>query len=224
MENPILAASTVLDLITDNGTATFKGHSNHPGIAEWIKETEATLAENFDFPEIMWIDRKSIESNIRFRLRLAETKSLHEAEAVRTVDRDGLLLKDVPFNLRTPVVCTMAVEDNPLALEHVPAEIKTKQMCIDAALKNGEAARFIPKTFFDQETCDLIVGVDRAAFRHIPTRFKTFAMSVKVVSRADFMLKCVPDLIRPAVQKAVADQEIKAAQKVLESHGVAACR
>ena len=223
MKNQI-TVSAVLDLITANGTATFKGHSSHSGIAEWVREAEVSLAKNFDFPDLMWIDLQSVESNIRFRLRLAETKSQKEVHALRVVGRDGLVLGDIPVNLRTPVVCAMAVEDNPLALEHVPADCKTKQMCIDAALKNGESARFIPKAFFDQEICDLIVGADRGAFKHIPTRFKTFAMSVKVVSRSQFLLKCVPDLIRLAVQKAVAGQEIKAAQNILESHGVLECQ
>ncbi len=220
MKNPILATSAVIDLITDNGTATFKGHSNHPGIAGWITETETLLGKIFDFNRLMWIDTKSIEGNIRFRLRLAETTNQKEIHALRVVGRNGLVLGDIPVNLRTPVVCAMAVEDNPLALEHVPTDLKTKQMCIDAALKNGEAAKFIPEAVFNQEICDKLVTVDRAAFRHIPTRFKTFPMSVKVVSRSQFMLKCVPDLIRLAVQKAVADQEINVAQKVLASHGV----
>ena len=129
-------------------------------------------------------------------------------------------LKNVPVNLRTPVVCTVAVEDNSLALEHVPDAVKTKQMCIDAALQSGEAARFIPEVFFDQETCDHIVNVDRGSFSHIPTRFKTFEMSVRVVSLLQFMLKDVPDNMKIAVQEAVAGQEIKAAQNILESHGV----
>lgn len=220
MKKPILTVSALTALITDNGTATFKGHSNHPGVAGWIMETETLLAKIFDLEWLMWFDRKSIESNIRFRLRLAETKSPKETEALRAAGRDGMALKDIPVNLRTTVVCAMAVEDNPLALQHVPDELKTQQMCIDAALKNGEAAQFIPEGFFDQDTCDHIVSVDRAAFSHIPNRFKTFDMSVRVVSRTLFMLKHVPGTMKSAVQRFVADQEIKAAQNVLESHGV----
>ncbi len=82
MKNPIIAGSAAIDLITDNGTATFRGHSDHPGIAGWIRETEIVLASVFDFPKMMWMDLKSIESNIRFQLRLAETKSQKEKNAL----------------------------------------------------------------------------------------------------------------------------------------------
>ena len=87
MKNPNLEISALIDLLTDNGIATFKGHSNHPGIAGWVTETETLLAKAFDFTWLIWEDRKSIESNIRFRLRLAGTKSPKEAEALRDVGK-----------------------------------------------------------------------------------------------------------------------------------------
>lgn len=57
----------------------------------------------------------------------------------------GMNLKEVPENLKTPVLIMKALENNGLALEFVRSDQLTGEM-IDMALKNsnGEAIRFVP--------------------------------------------------------------------------------
>ncbi len=68
-----------------------------------------------------------------------------EAEALATVQKNGMALMRIPNNLRTEEICLTAVEADGMALEFVPDALKTERLCGRAVWTAGDAAiKFVP--------------------------------------------------------------------------------
>lgn len=105
-----------------------------------------------------------------------------------------------------------SVIDDPQSFPSIPRDQVTKEMCAEVGYRSGELVRFIPTEFFDQEFCNILVLVDRAALHHIPDEFKTVEMCARVVWRASFMISAVPEELKDSVYDKVAFMETRHAQ------------
>lgn len=67
---------------------------------------------------------------------------------------DGILLHEVPEELRTERVCEAAVSSNYLALEYVPKHLKTDRLCGMALERDPLAIRFFNPEQLTPEVCN----------------------------------------------------------------------
>lgn len=83
---------------------------------------------------------------------------------------DGILLHEVPEELRTERVCEAAVSSNYLALEYVPKHLKTDRLCGMALERDPLAIRFFNPEQLTPEVCNraLARADDLRVLRYIP--------------------------------------------------------
>lgn len=88
----------------------------------------------------------------------------------RPASGDGILLHEVPEELRTERVCEAAVSSNYLALEYVPKHLKTDRLCGMALERDPLAIRFFNPEQLTPEVCNRALARtdDLRVLRYIP--------------------------------------------------------
>ncbi len=117
------------------------------------------------------------------------------------VESRGKLLAELPDELKTPDMCSVAVRQDPEALEYVPEETKTEALCLDAVRRDGSMLLFVPPALMTEAVCRAAVRQDAAsAIFLVPDDLKTEAMCFDAVMQDGLALDAVPEnLLTPAI-------------------------
>lgn len=65
----------------------------------------------------------------------------------------GYLLREIPKNLRSKIICDIAVKQSGTALKHVPLKWKTKKLMKIAVNQSGYALEYVKKKYQREMTC-----------------------------------------------------------------------
>jgi Domain of unknown function (DUF4116) len=98
------------------------------------------------------------------RARWHEFKSLLDWALLQ----NGLALKFVPEDFRTPELCQIAIEQNGMALQYVPECKRTPELYRLAIERDGWALGFVPEDKKTLEICQIAVQHDGDALRYVP--------------------------------------------------------
>jgi hypothetical protein len=126
-------------------------------------------------------------------------RRLLEEHCLAAVQKDGLLLKDVPEALKTPEVCLAAVRrgyQGWQALEYVPESAKTPELCLYAVQRNGYALKFVPEALKTPELCLDAVQSNRYALKFVPEALKTPELCLAAVQQHGWALEHVPEALK----------------------------
>jgi len=69
------------------------------------------------------------------------------------VQKHGINLAHVPWEMRTPELCMAAVQNHGIALGHVPREMRTFELCLTAVQNHGAALFNVPPELCTDEMC-----------------------------------------------------------------------
>ncbi len=89
-------------------------------------------------------------------------------DAVDAVRKTPFALEHVPDALKTPELCTAAVEGHAWALAWVPDRLLTRDLCLAAVRQDGLAVRFVPVNMLTVEICWEAVRENPVAVRLLP--------------------------------------------------------
>jgi hypothetical protein len=98
-------------------------------------------------------------------------------DCLAAVQEDGIALKYVPEEFKTPEVCLAAVGENLVRafrikpdspLRYVPEECKTPELCLLAVQQDGAALYFVPGNLRTPEICLAAVREDGEALEFVP--------------------------------------------------------
>lgn len=78
------------------------------------------------------------------------------------------------------------------SLESVPEELRTQLLCLVAVKKLGTELQFVPEDKKTAEICREAFAQNIAAYRYIPDKFKTEQMALRIVNAWGSWLKYVP--------------------------------
>jgi len=104
---------------------------------------------------------------------------------------DGLSLKNVPDEFKTPDLCSAAVNNSSLSLEFVPEHLKTKEICLNAVNKDGGALLFVPHVLKGE--LYLIAIQNGASLSDVPIDQRDEKISETAVRNHPYDLEFVPE-------------------------------
>ena len=138
-------------------------------------------------------------------LKCMPTAWITKETCERAVDRDGMELEYVPYDMKTADMCARAVEQVAEAIAYVPEKFVTLDMCKSATKKSGRVYKILPDAFkkdpvvmmgaiesypstirdVDQtrDRCELAVFSNPLALAAVRDEFKTLDMCRTAVKR-----------------------------------------
>jgi hypothetical protein len=82
------------------------------------------------------------------------------------IEQNGMILRFIPEDKRTPELCRIAIEQNGRALFHVPEDYRTPELCRVAIEQNGDALEFVSKDKGNLELYRLAVEQNGWSLNH----------------------------------------------------------
>lgn len=124
---------------------------------------------------------------------------------IKELQKDGMLLSQIPKKEQTIELCKTAIKQNPLALKFASKKYLNSKICLAAVKKDGRVFRYVPKQFITKKMCELAVEADPKLLSNVPEEFRTMFDSntrieliEKVVTYNPEWLKYMPN--RPDVR------------------------
>lgn len=84
------------------------------------------------------------------------------------VRENGFNLRIIPIDMRTSIICHIAVSDDPYAIKYVPDHLITDEICILATKSN--TLNFIPMRFRNEYVCSNAIKYNVDALKDIPKK------------------------------------------------------
>jgi hypothetical protein len=138
------------------------------------------------------------------------------------VRADGRDIEKVPYERRTPEICTAAVEQNGFALAYVPKHLKTHEMCMTAVKQIGFAIKYVPNAVLTAEMCMAAVKQNGYAFEYVSSwrgDMVDYELCYEAVSQSGILLAAVDfDQRTPELCTAAVKQNRKAIEHVPCNH------
>jgi len=112
------------------------------------------------------------------------------------LEGDGIVLKFVPEQLRTPQLCLKAVRSNGLALCFVPEEQQTHQIVMAAVTNEGAALEYaVPEFQNDPDICEKAVESNGEALEFVPEHLCTKPLVLSALAQTLDSLDYVPEAL-----------------------------
>lgn len=102
---------------------------------------------------------------------------------IKGLEKDGMLLKEIPEEEQTVENCKIAVDQNPLALQFVSGKCMDSDLCLAAVKKDKQAFRYVPSQYVTKKMCELAVEVDPELLSNVPESLKTTAICLKAIKK-----------------------------------------
>lgn len=67
------------------------------------------------------------------------------------------LLGNIPYRMRSPYLCHLAVNLHGSNLQYVPDCFMTRELCVYAVKNDGNAIKYVPTEYLDSKMCELAV-------------------------------------------------------------------
>ena len=121
-----------------------------------------------------------------------------EGRIVAAVERDGLVLRQVPLSARTARVCRAAVGNCGMALGAVPETLKTENLCLTAIGQDGLAICHVPRSVMTERVCRASVEKGCFNIQFVPMDLMTEDICKAAVEQNGLALSQVPLSARTA--------------------------
>jgi Domain of unknown function (DUF4116) len=112
------------------------------------------------------------------------------------LEQNGLALKYVPEDYKTPELCHLAVEQDGLALYDVPGKYQTHELCRLAVEQNALALQYVPEKHKTPELCRLAIQNDGIALQHVLEKHRIPELCRIAVEQNGMALYYVPEEYR----------------------------
>jgi hypothetical protein len=124
------------------------------------------------------LDKVSVETRWRYGQPIIDNvfedmpkEFVTEELCLAVAQKNGLMLRFVPEELKTGAVCRAAVESSG-HLDNVPEALKTEELCLIAVRKKGGALSHVPKKLLTEALCIAAVKQDEQALEYVPKNLR----------------------------------------------------
>ena len=114
-----------------------------------------------------------------------------DEEALEAVQENGRNLRDVPFDFRSPELCSLAVQQTGWALEHVPTVWRDEDLCLIAVTHIGCALMWVPEKLRTLAVCKAAFMSDEDCLGYVPEDKKWIAQHLRNETSAEGYLLTV---------------------------------
>lgn len=111
---------------------------------------------------------------------------------VKKLEKDGLLLKQIPKIEQTLEMCKSAISQNPKALQYASRKCIDAEICLSAVQKDGNVFRYVPKQFITKKMCLLAVQADADLINNVTDDCKTREICLIAVTKKPGTLSYIP--------------------------------
>lgn len=122
------------------------------------------------------------------------------------IKKNGLALKYIPKEYKTPELCKMAVKNNRFAIFNVPEELKTLDF-YKFYIKNGGTLILTPVIYRTAEICKIACERNKWALQYVPDELRSPELCELAINKYGYGLQFIsdeyktPELCKIAVQK-----------------------
>lgn len=82
------------------------------------------------------------------------------------VEKDGMVIEKI--SAPEPILCEIAIKQNPLSLQYIDTQYLTPEMCISATRHEWKVLEYIPECYIDSNICEIAVNRDGMALQWVP--------------------------------------------------------
>lgn len=135
----------------------------------------------------------ALSENVESGIKYVPIEFFTEEICLKIVNKDGLLLNDIPIELRSREVCTAALKKNILSIEYIPVEVFNAELALSLVQENGSLLKYIPEEMRSEKICISALRSNASAIIFVPKSILTEEICLLVVEKNGNLLRNIPD-------------------------------